>query len=83
MVVEPQWRRCRRRASKVLSHAMATSDKSGVHVPSLLTRYQVYVCSLVCCSELAKVAPLREVIETACVNTEVQNYKLSYKREPQ
>lgn len=81
MVVEPQWRRCRRRASKVLSHAMATSDKSGMHVPSLLTRYQV--CSLVCCSELVKVAPLREVIETACINTEVQNYKLSYEREPQ
>ena len=67
----------RRRASKVLSHAMATSDKYGMHMPSLLTRYQA--CSLVCCSELVAVPSVREV----SINTEVQKCKLSYEREPQ
>lgn len=77
---EPQRRRSRRRASRVLLFAMATADKT-MHVPSLLERYQV--CSLACCSTLNTCAPLRELIMTAPRNTEGQNYKLSYEREPQ
>lgn len=77
---EPQRRRSRRRASKVLQFALATSDKT-MHVPSLLERYQV--CSLACCGTLSSCAALRELITTAPRNTEGQNYKLSYEREPQ
>lgn len=77
---EPERRRSRRRASKVLHFALATSDVS-MHVPSLLERYQV--CSLACCSNLVSFRLLRELITNAPHNTEGQNYKLSYEREPQ
>ena len=77
---EPERRRSRRRASKVLLFALATSDKT-MHVPSLLERYQV--CSLACCMELTCSQLLREIITNTPRNTEAQNYKLSYEREPQ
>lgn len=77
---EPERKRSRRRASKVLLFALATSDKT-MHVPSLLERYQV--CSLACCMELnSSCRLLREIITSAPHNTEAQNYKLSYEREP-
>jgi hypothetical protein len=77
---EPQRRRSRRRASKLLQIALATSDRS-MHVPSLLERYQV--CSLACCSNFVSLKPLRHLIMESPRNTEAQNYKLSYEREPQ
>lgn len=77
---EPQRRRSRRRASKVLMFAQATADKA-MHVPNLLERYQV--SSLACCSDLVSLPVLRELIQTSERNSEGQNYKLSYEREPQ
>lgn len=77
---EPHRRRSRRRASKVLLFAQATADKF-MHVPSLLERYQV--ASLACCCDFVSSPTLRELISTAPRNTEGQNYKLSYEREPQ
>lgn len=76
---EPVRRRSRRRASQVLLSAQATADK-GMHVPSLLERYQV--SSLACCDGLTSVPPLRELICNIERNTELQNYKLSHEREP-
>lgn len=79
VIDEPVRRRSRRRASKVLSIALAVPEK-GMKIASLLERYQVL--SLACSVALTSVKELRDIITSSPRNSEAQNYKLSYEREP-
>ena len=78
--VGPLRKRSRRRGSHLIALSQATSER-GVKISTLLQRYQI--SSLGCSSGIEKHEDLQELIVSSSRNSEAQNYKLSYEREPQ